>query len=166
MTFLPPPADTLVPAWQWLFATWFGTGLVEPLRAGLAVATAGICVILLSRTHRLAIPVFGLLILVAGVLVSTAIGEASGIKDDRRIVIDEVGAFVLGAAFLRGLGSLTIAVFGAIFLLLDRIKPWPFHLFENLPGGWGVMADDLALGLILGALFLTASKARRKLQDA
>jgi len=166
MTLLPPPADTLVPAWQWFLATWFGAGLVEPLRAGLAVATAGIVVLILSRRHALALPLSGLLILLMGVFVSTTIGEASGVKDDRKIVIDEVAAFVLGAAFLRSFHWTVLSVFGSVFLYLDRIKPWPFYYLETLPAGWGVMADDLGLGIVLGASFFTALAARRKLRNA
>jgi phosphatidylglycerophosphatase A len=30
-----------------------------------------------------------------------------------------------------------------VFRLLDIIKPWPANRFEALPGGLGVMADDL-----------------------
>lgn len=153
MNLLLPPAHALVADWQWLLATWFGTGLVVPLRAGLAVTLAAIVVLLVFKLSKFAVPVLGFAILMAGIYVSTAIDVASGIKDDRRIVIDEVAAFVLGASLLRGFGWAPIAAFGAIFLLLDKLKPWPFHLLENLPSGWGVMADDLGLGLALGLLF-------------
>lgn len=77
MTHLPPPADTVVPAWQWFVATWFGSGLVEPLRAGLAVTIAAILVIGLSRKQRLIVPVIGIAAVILGVFVSTEIGAAS-----------------------------------------------------------------------------------------
>jgi phosphatidylglycerophosphatase A len=166
MTLLPPPADALVPAWQWFVATWFGSGLIEPLRAGLALLIAGILVVALSRRHALIVPAIGIAVVIFGIFVSTEIGAASGVKDDRRIVIDEVAAFILGAAFLRGFHWAAVAVFGSVFLLFDRIKPWPFHLLEDLPAGWGVMADDLGLGIALGAAFFVLLAARRKLQHA
>lgn len=166
MTLLPPPADTLVPAWQWFLATWFGAGLVEPLRAGLAVAIAGILVIVLRKKHAFIVPALGICIVLFGLFVSTEIGAASGVKDDRRIVIDEVAAFIVGAAFLRSFHWTTIAVFGSIFLFFDRIKPWPFHLLETLPAGWGVMADDLGLGISLGLVFFALLATRRKLRHA
>ena len=166
MTLLPPPADTLVPAWQWFLATWFSAGLVEPLRAGLAVATAGVFVLILSRRHTLAQPLSGLLILFLGVFVSTTIGEASGIKDDRRIVIDEVAAFMLGAVFIKSFHWGVLALYGSVFLYLDRIKPWPFFHLETLPAGWGVMADDLGLGIVLGASFFTVLSACRRVHNA
>lgn len=166
MSLLPPPADTLVPAWQGFVAIWFGSGLVEPLRACLAVTIAAILVIGLSRKQRLIVPMIGIAAVILGVFVSTEIGAASGVKDDRRIVIDEVAAFILGAAFLRGFHWVASAVFGAVFLLLDRIKPWPFHLLEELPSGWGVMADDLGLGIVLGAVLLALLSIERKFRHA
>ena len=33
------------------------------------------------------------------------------------------------------------------FRVLDVLKPWPIRRFERLPGGWGIMADDLAAGI-------------------
>jgi phosphatidylglycerophosphatase A len=166
MTLLQPPADMLIPAWQWFLATWFGAGLVEPLRAGLAVSTAGIVVLVLSRRERAALPLLGLVILLLGVFVSSVIGDATGVKDDRRIVIDEVAAFILGAAFLRRVHWTVLVIFGSAFLYLDRIKPWPFFHLETLPAGWGVMADDLGLGLALGTAFFIALTVRRKLRNA
>jgi phosphatidylglycerophosphatase A len=39
------------------------------------------------------------------------------------------------------------------FRVLDVTKPWPINRLERLPGGWGIMADDLLAGLC-GALLL------------
>ena len=38
------------------------------------------------------------------------------------------------------------------FRLLDIIKPWPVRRLESLPGGIGIMADDLLAGLYGAAL--------------
>ena len=38
------------------------------------------------------------------------------------------------------------------FRLLDIIKPWPVRRLESLPGGLGIMADDLLAGLYGAAL--------------
>ena len=43
----------------------------------------------------------------------------------------------------------------ALFRLFDIWKPWPIRPLQRLPGGWGVVVDDLAAGLVAGvALFL------------
>ncbi len=68
-----------------------------------------------------------------------------GHRDDPAVVIDEaVGQLVALAAvppsWLNALLGLTI------FRALDIVKPWPIRTLERLPGGAGVMADDLAAG--------------------
>ena len=44
-----------------------------------------------------------------------------------------------------------------LFRILDVVKPWPINRLERLPGGLGIMADDLAAGLV-GALILNTAK--------
>jgi phosphatidylglycerophosphatase A len=38
------------------------------------------------------------------------------------------------------------------FRLLDIFKPFPVNRLEGLKGVWGVMADDVAAGLLAGLL--------------
>jgi phosphatidylglycerophosphatase A len=38
------------------------------------------------------------------------------------------------------------------FRTLDVLKPWPIRRLERLPGGVGIMADDLLAGLYGAAL--------------
>ncbi|MEO2141836.1 MAG: phosphatidylglycerophosphatase A, partial [bacterium] len=35
-----------------------------------------------------------------------------------------------------------------VFRVLDIWKPWPIRKFEALPGGLGIMADDVAAGVV------------------
>ena len=150
---LEPPGVGLVPTWQWLMATWFGTGLVVPLRAGLAVFALLPLLVVSIKMPRLAVPMVALLIFALGVYVSSSIDLATGVKDDRRIVIDEVAAFLIGASLIRQAGWRMLVPFAALFLFFDRLKPWPMAYVEQVPSGWGVMLDDLvpavAVGLVL-----------------
>lgn len=150
---LEPPGVGLVPMWQWLMATWFGTGLVVPLRAGLAVFALLPLLVVSIKMPRFAVPMFAMLIFALGVYVSSAIDLATGVKDDRRIVIDEVAAFLIGASLIRQAGWRMLVPFAALFLFFDRLKPWPMAYVEQVPSGWGVMLDDLvpavAVGLVL-----------------
>jgi len=77
--------------------------------------------------------------------------------DDRRITIDEFCGMLVALLWLplpsSPLGS--ILVFGiafVLFRLLDIFKPPPLRFIERLPGGWAVMADDLAAGLATNGL--------------
>ena len=42
-----------------------------------------------------------------------------------------------------------------LFRLFDIIKFWPVNLAEKLPGGIGVMVDDLVAGLIAGIILFS-----------
>ena len=43
-----------------------------------------------------------------------------------------------------------------LFRLFDIWKPWPVGPLQRLPGGWGVVADDLAAGVLSGGLLALA----------
>ena len=43
------------------------------------------------------------------------------------------------------------------FRVFDVLKPWPARRLENLHGGWGIMADDIAAG-IYGFVLLNAAR--------
>ena len=45
-----------------------------------------------------------------------------------------------------------------IIRIIDILKPWPVSLMEKLPGGWGIMADDI-VGGIMGNIILQAMNA-------
>ncbi len=138
--------------WHWYvwLATWFGAGLVEPLRAGLAVTSAVLVLFTPIQTRRVFWLTTLAVLTLAGTLAAGAWEGASGVSDDRLIVIDEVAGFAAAMAII-GAASWRIGGFTAIaFLALDRLKPWPFDLIEAVPGGIGVMLDDIALGLAIG----------------
>jgi Phosphatidylglycerophosphatase A and related proteins len=56
--------------------------------------------------------------------------------------------------------GLVAAAFG-LFRLLDVVKPGPIDRVQSLPGGWGVMADDLLAGLGAGILAALAAFSLR-----
>lgn len=67
--------------------------------------------------------------------------------DPKRAVWDEfVGMWVTCLLLPKTLAWLTAAF--VVFRVLDILKPWPIRRFERLPGGLGIMADDLAAGAV------------------
>ncbi|MBI3289452.1 MAG: phosphatidylglycerophosphatase A [Elusimicrobia bacterium] len=73
-------------------------------------------------------------------------------KDARQIVIDETSSMYL---MLMLAGSRTWAAAAAAFVLfriLDVLKPLGIRRLEALPGGVGIMADDIAAGLLGAAV--------------
>lgn len=88
-----------------------------------------------------------------GIWASTVTAREKGKEDPGFIVVDEVlGQWVT----LLGVSSYSVGSFAAGFILFrvfDIWKPWPVRKFEKFPGGYGIVADDLAAG-IYGALIL------------
>jgi len=41
----------------------------------------------------------------------------------------------------------TAALGFVLFRILDVVKPYPARQLEDLPGGWGIMSDDLMAGV-------------------
>ncbi len=71
--------------------------------------------------------------------------------DPSIIVFDEV-AGVLFALF--GMAKELPWVLAALILfrLFDIIKPFPVNKFEKLPGGWGIMLDDIVAGILANVI--------------
>src|SRR5262249_12665978 len=96
----------------------------------------------------------------AGIAAAGVMERRLGYHDPSEVVVDEVAGVLITMLFL----PLTIATCVAGFLLfraLDVLKPWPASRAERLPGGWGIMADDILCGIIanivihLGLMVLT-----------
>jgi phosphatidylglycerophosphatase A len=75
------------------------------------------------------------------------IAEASlGVEDPGPVVIDEVVGMLVSLLWVPASWAACLAAFAA-FRLFDIVKPWPANRLERLPGGWGIMADDLMAGV-------------------
>lgn len=83
---------------------------------------------------------------VAGVWAAGRAEVLLGKKDPGRVVVDEIAGQMVALLFLpMTVPILVIAFF--VFRVLDVFKPWPARRLEDLPGGSGIMADDLMVGL-------------------
>lgn len=72
---------------------------------------------------------------------------ALGRKDAPTIVIDEVAGMLVTLAGVPFSPGAVVAGF-VLFRAFDVLKPWPARLIERrLPGGWGVVLDDVAAGV-------------------
>lgn len=93
-------------------------------------------------------------VLVLAVLGVWSSGEAEhilGEKDPHRIVIDEVAGMFIALAGLPSHWAYVLAAF-VLFRIFDVWKPTPARQAQDLPGGWGVMADDVIAGLYANLL--------------
>ncbi len=87
----------------------------------------------------------GLLVTLLGIWGAGRAEERYG-HDARCIVIDEVAGMLLAALVCRW-DVLHLAGAFVLFRIFDVIKPPPAYQLQALPGGLGVMVDDLVAGL-------------------
>jgi phosphatidylglycerophosphatase A len=140
-----------------VFARWIamagGAGL-SPVAPGTAGSAVG--VLLFLALGRLSLPVFAVTVLALFALSIWAADQAGrqfGVTDDGRIVIDEVVGQLVALAPLAGGGAtwpLLVTGFVA-FRVFDVWKPGPVGRAERtLPGGLGVVMDDVLAGVLAG----------------
>lgn len=138
-------------------ATWFGVG-----RARVAPGSLGTLagMPLAAALLFLGLPyvwVAAVLLLGIGTWAAGRFCADSGTHDDQRIVIDEVvGYLVTLAAAPPSLFGLALGY--GLFRLFDIWKPWPIRVVDRrVHGGFGVMADDVAAGLVGAPLLWLAT---------
>ncbi|MCF4164643.1 phosphatidylglycerophosphatase A [Zavarzinia compransoris] len=131
--YLPGPAGTwgslvaLVPAW--FIRAWTG-------ETGLAVAAA--------------------IMTVVAIWAADLYASARDMKDPGSVVADEFAGQWFTLVLVPN--DLTLYAFAfVVFRVLDILKPWPASWADrNLPGGFGIVVDDVIAGLmglvLMGAL--------------
>lgn len=137
--------------WKKLIATGFGTGCL-PVAPGSWGTLPGILLCwLIQPLHPLPYLLLLLILAMLCVPLATAAEKQLGRKDHGSIVIDEIIAFPL-TMLLIPLSLGTLALGFVLNRLLDIVKIWPCHPLQDLPGGWGIMLDDLVAALYSCAL--------------
>ncbi len=162
----PPPAQVpwaevfrKAPASAFL-ATGLGTGLL-PKAPGTwgSLLAVGLSEGLFALSGLPAVALLAAASTVAGVPVSGRVARLRGAKDPSAIVVDEIAGQSIALALLHvalpasaeaPLRWCLVALAFALFRLFDVAKPGPIDRVQSLPGGWGVMADDLLAGLLAG----------------
>lgn len=127
-----------------LIAVWFGAGYV-PKGPGTAGSFAALLCLALVPQHIVWIAMASILPSIWAAHVHAA---AKGAKDPQEVVVDEVvGQWIAlaGATHLTTLLPWVLA-FG-LFRLFDIWKPFPVRQFEKLPGGVGIVMDDVMAGI-------------------
>jgi len=96
----------------------------------------------------------------AGLWASDVEARRRDAEDPRPIVIDEVAGqwlcYLVALPFAPITGRWMLILFTAagflLFRLFDVWKPWPVRRFEEIPGGMGIVADDLAAAIYAGVI--------------
>ena len=143
---------------RWL-AVWFGCGYA-PKGPGTAGSAAALLIaILLHLAWPLPPFSFGILaafLLIPGIWAAGVVARETGGKDPQVVVVDEVigqWTALAGAATLNWKSWLAAFL---LFRLFDIWKPFPIRKLESLPGGTGIVMDDVMAGIYAALVLFTA----------
>lgn len=97
----------------------------------------------------------GVIIIIAVIVLAVWLAGVSekllGSKDPGCIVIDEIAGILVTLAGLP-FTFLTVVLGFILFRILDILKPFPIRLLDRkIPGGTGIVMDDLVAGIIANA---------------
>lgn len=155
------PKTTPAPAWAWVLGTWFGSGL-SPIVPGTAGTAASLPLVWALGCF---LPAWGpwspwclvasVMLFYPAVLAAGRVELALGRHDPGAVVVDETLGTLLTMAFLPASAYRHWPAYAAVFFLfriLDVWKPGLIGRSQSLPGGWGIVVDDVLAGLVGGAL--------------
>jgi len=155
--------------------TTFGLGHMRPASGTWGslppVIIAGVMIVCSAGPSTQPLAYYGVLALILLVFCAACVaqGDAAearfGEKDPSEVVADETAGqcipllAILPASAetpVRGLLFVAIAFFA--FRILDIIKPPPAKGWQRIPGGWGILIDDLVAGVYAAALIVIAQR--------
>lgn len=116
--------------------------------AGFVGSICGVLTFLLLPPHLAGSLLFIMIGLFFAVVVSQRAERISGIKDDARIVVDEwIGMWIATWGLGQMIGFPLLLAF-ILFRLFDVVKgPWG-RWIQRMPGGWGIIMDDVVAGIL------------------
>ena len=137
-------------------ATLFSLGR-SPIAPGTA-GSFGSLVLLWGLAYFLSTPVFSVvlsagifLFVTVGIPVSDYVEKWEGRTDPGLVVIDEAAGQWLTFLFIPSsiiTGHFWVPVAGfLLFRFFDITKIFPADLVQKMPGGWGIVVDDIVAGL-------------------
>ena len=142
-----------------VFATWFGCGYF-PLGPGTVGSAAALLIAWALHVWvawpPVAFAVLAALLALPAILAADRTAKVVGRKDPGLVVVDEVlGQWITVAGALTLNWKSWLAAF-ALFRLFDIWKPPPVRRLEALPGGTGIVADDIMAGVYASLVLLLA----------
>jgi len=147
-----------------LLASCFGLGLIPAASGTFGSLPPAIIYMIMGYFQpcdfgvRIVMGIIVLLFSAVCILLGDKTAKLLGKEDPGEIVADETAGMALVFAIV-GMAEpskicMASAVCFALFRFFDILKPWPVRNLEKLPGGWGILCDDLAAGIYAGSVFL------------
>ncbi|MDP6479666.1 MAG: phosphatidylglycerophosphatase A [Phycisphaerales bacterium] len=148
-----------------LFVTAGGLGLLRPAPGTWGSLPPAVAAAVLGTLGGEGVAITMAALLVAGILVSLLLApwfeQHFGRQDPPQVVCDEIAGMSLCLLLLpwpplAGQSPWWSVALACIALILfrgfDIAKPPPIEQSQHLPGGWGVLVDDLLAGLAAAAV--------------
>ena len=152
----PTPKELALGTPSGFLAFGFGSGL-SPIAPGTMGTLVAIPFAILLRD--LSVPVFWVVLFALfwlGVWLCGHVSKKLGVHDHGGIVWDELVGYWLTVAFVPMQWSWLLAAF-FVFRFFDIYKPWPIRqLDKNVPGGFGIMIDDILAAIYSMAVLAAA----------
>jgi phosphatidylglycerophosphatase A len=149
---LHPPSEKKT-LWAWALGTFFGAGLLKPGPGTYGSIAAvllwfGAAHLLHAALVALAVgtAIAALVATLIGIPAATIVARESGREDPGHVVIDEVAGQLIALIAIPA-DWRHAAVSLLLFRIFDIFKPPPIRQLERLPGGTGIMLDDVAAGV-------------------
>lgn len=146
-------------------ATWFGAGFL-PFVPGTwgSAATLPVVEILFRAVGLWGIAGLAVAAALVGIPAADVVSKKRGVSDPSEVVIDEFAGQAISTfpVYLLVPRARPLLFGGAVFVsfflfrVIDVWKPGPVRKLESLPGGLGIMADDLLGGVIVAVLIAAA----------
>ncbi len=136
-----------------VFVTGLGVGYL-PLAPGTWASLATLLLVLgvhwlLPLHETIVLGSLVALLTFPAVVFSTRYSRSEGDPDPSKIVIDEILGQMLCLLFVP-VSAVSLGAGFLLFRFFDIVKPFPVRSSEKLPGGMGIVGDDLVAGLYAG----------------
>jgi phosphatidylglycerophosphatase A len=147
-----PPSEKKT-LWAWAIGTFFGAGLLKPgpgtygsISAVLLWYAAAHLLHPAPVAFAIGTSIAAILATLIGIPAATIVADESGREDPGHVVIDEVaGQLIALIAIPADWQHAALSLL--LFRFFDILKPPPIRQLERLPGGTGIMLDDVGAGL-------------------
>jgi len=138
--------------WRHWLAFGLGSGLARYAPGTVGTLVAIPLYLVLARLPPWLYAVTVIAAFALGVWLCDTVSRDLGVHDHGGIVWDEfVGYWI--TMFMMPLHWVWVLAGFALFRLFDIWKPWPIRWFDdNVPGGFGIMIDDVVAAIAAGAV--------------
>src|SRR5438309_2356492 len=130
-----------------LISTSLGIGYIGKGAGTVAAVACSVCWYLVYKQgyDPISSVIITVLITLIGIWSSNVVSAIWG-KDPARVVIDEVAGMCISLLFIP-VSIIHVLCALILFRFFDILKPLFIKKVEKLPGGWGIMLDDVVAGV-------------------